>query len=115
MDHDIGGFAAEVSRNDGHAVVAVRGEVDMATAGQLWTALEAAMDGGSKVEVDLRATTFMDSTGLAVLVKAHQQMARANDAIVVREPSTAIRKILVLAGMDTLFDLRDGDGSGVPR
>ena len=115
MDHDIGGFAAEVSRNDGHAVVAVRGEVDMATAGQLWTALEAAMDGSPKVELDLRATTFMDSTGLAVLVKAHQRMGCANDAIVVREPSAAVRKILALAGMDTLFDLRDGDGSEVIR
>ena len=112
MHHDIGGFAAEVSRNNGHAVVAVRGEIDMATAGQLWTALEAAMDACSKVEVDLRETTFIDSSGLAVLVKAHHRSGRAPDAIVVREPSAAIRKILALAGMDKLFDLRDGNGAG---
>ena len=108
-----GGFAAEVAQRDGHVVVIVRGEIDMATADQFEGALQTAMERGGRIEVDLRDTTFMDSTGLAVLVSAHRQLGRAREAIVLREPPRLIRRLLDVSGVAALIDIRsDGQSRG---
>jgi anti-anti-sigma factor len=107
-DDRISGFIAEVSHNDGHAVVSVRGEIDLATADAFRAALSDAIDGSPRVEVDLRETTFMDCSGLAALVAAH----RAHEALVVRNARPTILKIFDVAGVGALLDGRsDGDAS----
>lgn len=102
----IGGFAAEVAQQDGTAVVAVRGEIDMATANELRAALRTAVRVSARVELDLRETTFMDSIGLSVLVAAHRQLEDGQDAIVVREAPPHIRKVLEVSGVGALFEIR---------
>lgn len=108
------GFAAEVAHADGHAIVAVRGEIDMSTADQLRGVLRSAMELSPRVEVDLRDTTFMDSTGLAVLLAA-QQRAGDRNTLVVRHPGPTVRKVLETSGVDAILDIQpDGKRSG-PR
>jgi anti-anti-sigma factor len=101
-----GGFTAEVAQRDGHVVVIVRGEIDMVTAVQFRGALETAMAAGGRIEVDLRDTTFMDSTGLAVLVSAHRELGPAHEPIVVREPPRLIRTLLDVSGVAALLEIR---------
>ena len=61
----------ETSRSGQAAVIALRGELDMAGA----AALEAELEGlnGDAVVIDLRDVTFMDSSGLRALVVASQR------------------------------------------
>jgi len=106
LDDRIGDFVAEVTRQDGRAVVSVRGEIDLSTADQFRAAIEVAMDGCGCLEVDLSGTTFMDSSGLAVLVAAHQRLGQAQEALVVRDPSITIRKMLQISGVGALLDVR---------
>lgn len=101
-----GDLVVEVTRHDGHAIVSVRGEIDLSTAGQFRAVMDEAMSGGGCVEVDLAATTFMDSSGLAVLVAAHQRLGQAQEALVVRDPSPTIRKMLQISGVGALLDVR---------
>jgi anti-anti-sigma factor len=60
------------------------------------------MDISPSIEVDLRATTFMDSSGLAALIQAHRQ---APETLVLIDPSKPVRRILTLSGVDTLFPI----------
>jgi anti-anti-sigma factor len=65
-------FGGETFEIDGIAVVIVRGEVDMMSAPQFEALVdEAILDGGvpRPVVVDLDECTFMDSSGLAVLLR----------------------------------------------
>ena len=48
----------------------LRGEIDMATAPWLADALRDACDRHKRVKVDLRDVSFIDSTGIRVLVRA---------------------------------------------
>jgi anti-anti-sigma factor len=75
-DGRIDQFAAEVFQRSGAAVVVVRGEVDLATAARFRAALEAAASVCGRLEVDLRDTTFMGSTGIAALVLCKRQQVR---------------------------------------
>ena len=61
-------FDLTVTRDGGGAChVALRGELDLATAARLEQALAEA---GDEVVLDLRGLTFMDSTGVRVLLEA---------------------------------------------
>jgi len=55
-------------------VVAVTGEIDMTTAPDLLRALELVSDPSEGVVVDLRATTFLDSSGLNALLTGRRTL-----------------------------------------
>ena len=108
-----GSFAAEVAQRDGHVKVVVRGEIDMATGDEFRRAMDTAIGGRGPIVLDFRDTTFMDSTGLAVLVSAYRQRGRIRSAIVLREPPSQIRTLLDITGVAALVDIRqDGLSDG---
>jgi anti-sigma B factor antagonist len=96
VEHDEGGLLR----------IAVSGEVDVATAPTLRERLYDAVDRSSEVViVDLLAVTFIDSTGLGVLIGTQE---RGNGQgtqvrIVVREPR--IVKIFEITGLTELFTM----------
>jgi anti-sigma B factor antagonist len=64
------GLTIETSERDGALVLAVRGELDIATADQLDQALARALDtDAATIEVDIDGVGFIDSTGLHVLMR----------------------------------------------
>ncbi len=63
----------EVTRYDGVAVVAVSGELDIATAPQLDDTLNRLAARERSIVVDLAEVSFLESTGLAVLLRASRK------------------------------------------
>jgi anti-sigma B factor antagonist len=84
-------------------VVVVRGEVDLASANHFSTVVDEAMRARARLVLDLSETTFLDSTGIAVLVNAHHALGRDRSAIVVRDASPVVRTVLRISGLDTLL------------
>ncbi len=80
-------------------LVTVRGEVDMANACQLVDAIEAA---GTAV-VDLSGVTFIDSAGLHGLLRAQAAGRERGDAMILRHPSDAVRRVLERTNMIDVF------------
>lgn len=61
---------------DGLHVISVHGELDLETAPQLEAPLDAAMAAGeSSIVIDLSDCEFIDSTGIAVIVRAWQRVS----------------------------------------
>lgn len=59
--------------DDGTVVIALTGELDMASAPELEEAIDRAIASAARsVIVDLRQLEFMDSTGIRLLVAAHK-------------------------------------------
>jgi anti-anti-sigma factor len=84
------------------AVVALRGEIDIASLEELEGAIEPHLAKGQTIVLDLSEVTFADSTLLRVL---HQARGKANDgggALLVRNPSDGIRRLLSLGDLDDL-------------
>lgn len=77
----------------------VSGELDLATAGQLADHLDPLPGHGAEVRVDLSGLTFLDSSGLRVLIEAHQRAEVAGRTIVFTGVSIVVRRILELAGV----------------
>ena len=85
-------------------VVAVRGELDMATAITLAGCLnEVLMDASGPVIVDLSGLRFMDSTGMSVLLNAHRRLARQGRSLTLACPPGPVLRVFELTNMvDTL-------------
>jgi anti-sigma B factor antagonist len=109
MAFDPTGFSISISERDGRAVVVIRGELDLATAPDLDTALNDRLDAGQDVVVDLRELEFMDSTGLRVLVSAHTRVEGSDQSfLIVRPlPGAPIERILTVAGVEKVLELID--------
>jgi len=84
-------------------VMAIEGELDLATAPRLkWTLVDALAAGRTRFVVDLSRASFMDSTALGVLVGVNRSLASdARLAIVCG--GDAVSKIFELSGMDGVF------------
>ena len=85
---------------DGYALLAVQGEIDIATSPRLIAALnDAVTDTTGAVLVDLSAVEFMDSTGLALLIRAQRRMSRRGRGFAVVCPDGPVRRIFELTDM----------------
>ena len=97
-------FSTTVERLDSEIVVYVSGEVDMATCGELRDAIEPFLGPGQTIVLDLSNVTFMDSSCLGVLVQARGQLTADGGSLMLRNPSSAARRILTLANVEDLLD-----------
>lgn len=88
-------------------VIAVRGEIDVASAPELSTRLNVAVRRtGGGVVVDLTAVELIDSTGIAVLLNALRRMTRARRRLALVCPPGPVLRALQLTRLDTTFVVR---------
>jgi len=81
-------------------VVAPRGEVDTVTAPQLGRRLLSLADEGkTRVVVDLSEVTFMDSTGIGVLLNAVRQLRLRHGGLVLVCPTERILRPFEITGL----------------
>jgi anti-sigma B factor antagonist len=81
---------------DGRSVLAIGGEVDLATAPELRSAIEGALaSGAGELRLDLGGTSFMDSSGLHVLFDCH---ARAGERLAIVCPPGPVRRLFEITG-----------------
>ncbi|MEV6825645.1 STAS domain-containing protein [Amycolatopsis sp. NPDC051102] len=85
-------------------VLAAAGEVDLLTAEQLTDAVTAALTRQPPVLViDLTAVTFLDSSGLSVLARAHADGGRDTIVRVVVVEESLAHRAITLTGMHRLL------------
>jgi anti-anti-sigma factor len=83
------------------------GEIDFTSAGPVQATLSAmVLPGGGTVVVDLSRVTFIDSSGLGVLVQAHRG-AQERDTRLLVVASPPVRKLLSLTALDTVLETYD--------
>jgi anti-sigma B factor antagonist len=79
-------------------VIAVAGELDLAVAGQLESALSR-IAGIAEVLIDLSACEFLDSTGLALLVNTRNAMRDEGRRLAAFAPSPQVARLIEVTGL----------------
>ena len=92
-------FEVTVQRDDEVATITVGGELDLATVPLLSAAVAEHDDAGLLV-LDLTAVTFIDSTGVRVLIVADRSCARSGSRLVVLAGDGPVRRLLELCKLD---------------
>ena len=95
----------ETHSDNGASTVVVRGELDMHTAPLLNAAL-AQVPEARPVLVDMAGVTFIDSSGLQVLVTDDIRRGNSGSAVRLFNESAALVRLLDITGLGFLVDLQ---------
>jgi anti-anti-sigma factor len=83
--------------SDGATEIEVDGELDLSVTDQLQRAIDEAGPGSTLI--DLRYCTFIDSTGIAVILRAHRQREEEGGRVVVHSISPAVLRVFTVTGL----------------
>lgn len=96
---------SQTSNPDRH-LITVSGEVDLASSPQLDDAIISALDSGAKaVAIDLTDVSFMDSSGLGVIVRGLKRCREAEidlDLVITNE---RVLKVFGITGLDQVIPI----------
>ena len=88
-------------------MLTLHGELDLSSSAALEEELHR-VDGVGLVVVDLRDLAFLDSTGLGVLVRAHQRLREEGNQFALIEGEGQVSRLLELTGLsEQLTIVRD--------
>lgn len=118
-------FDVERTTVAGRPALAVRGELDLATAPEFAAVVDARIaDGLSSLVIDLTHTTFLDSTGARQLVRTGRQVTEAGVPLFVLVPQRTggVRLVIdllelgsVLPVVSSVFEIPSGVAEGEAR
>ena len=98
----------EQTSNPDRHVITVSGEVDLASSPQLDVAIISVLDSGANaVAIDLSEVTFMDSSGLGVIVRGLKRCREADidlDLVITNE---RVLKVFGITGLDQVIPIHD--------
>ncbi|HEU4739911.1 MAG TPA: STAS domain-containing protein [Solirubrobacterales bacterium] len=92
----------KVTTNDlrpGCRDIRIEGELDLAVAGQLDEVLTVAVAECDFVLVGLDRCDFIDSSGIAVILRAHNRMQEGGRRLAVYAPSDQVLRVLSMTGL----------------
>jgi anti-anti-sigma factor len=99
-------LSIDTETRDGAIHIALAGELDLSRADDFLSALTDAEEEEPEVlVVDLRGVTFMDSTGLRLLLGALRRAERENRRFVVVQGQDQVRDLFRVAGLEDVFEL----------
>ena len=98
----------EVKSADRNLLLELRGEVDHHGARDALRQLELAVDAAlpRMLVLDLAGVTFMDSSGIALILRAQQRMQLLDGSLLVRSVPQQARRVLDAAGISRLVTIR---------
>jgi anti-sigma B factor antagonist len=101
-------FSVETGSLGDGTVVSLRGDLDLSTAKRAEQAIEDAERAAPELLIiDLRGLSFMDSTGLRVVVSADKRAARSNRQLVIIQGPAAVRRVFEITRLGERLTIVD--------
>ncbi|MET9256347.1 STAS domain-containing protein [Streptomyces sp. NPDC048182] len=88
---------------EGVSVVTLAGEVDLDGSSQLRDVLLSCVERTPGTVVDFAEVAFLDSSGINVLISAHQAAESRGVWLRIAAPQSSVERVLQLVGVDTLI------------
>ena len=106
IDHVLPGPALSVRDHDGYTIVAISGEMDIASVPVLREQLLGLLRRqASRIIIDLSGVTFCDASGLAMLVGANRRAGLLDSVLRLASPTPLVATVLRLTGLDSRFEI----------
>src|SRR5262249_29988734 len=94
-------FSADVADRDGTRTVTLSGEIDVAVVDELCPLLVAWED----VVVDLSHVSFIDSSGIAALLRAHRSQKATGHRLLVKGARGPVSRVFEITGADSVLSM----------
>ncbi|MBL8046374.1 MAG: STAS domain-containing protein [Anaerolineales bacterium] len=85
-------------------VVRVTGRVDASVAPKFEETLQQQVEGGhAHLILEMDGTDYISSAGVRALISAQKALKAKGGAVLLAQPSTRVKEVLDIAGLDALF------------
>jgi anti-sigma B factor antagonist len=99
-------LAIERSDAPDHVLLTATGEIDLASVGQLESAINASLDRGvDLLIIDLVGVTFLDSTGLRSLMATHAQLETAGGRLALVAAAGPVMRLFDVTGIESALNI----------
>ncbi|MGW4600574.1 STAS domain-containing protein [Streptomyces sp. NPDC004457] len=102
-----GQLSVVATATDGIRVLTLAGEIDHHTGDTLRRALDTSHTPRPRVVVDMHQVTFMDSSGINILIAAHQALSEAGGWLRLAAIGESVMRTISLVGVDAVIDCRE--------
>ena len=97
----------ETTKTADETIITVEGDIDLYSSPELRTSvLKAVPKAKTGVGIHLGGVTYMDSSGVATLVEGLRSAKENGKNFALVAPSTSVMKVLELARLDSIFEVR---------
>ena len=90
----------KVSEEGNVATIHLDGEIDMDVTEKAKEVILPIVESGKEVHLNLKDVSYMDSSGISVLIESHQKALENNTKVVVKEVSKSVLKVIMMAKLD---------------
>ena len=95
----------KVTEDGNIATVHLDGEIDMDVTEKAKEVILPIVETGKEVHLNLKDVSYMDSSGISVLIESHQKALENNTKVVVKEVSKSVLKVIMMAKLEQILNL----------
>ena len=95
----------KITENGNVSTVFLNGEIDMDVAEKAKETILPLVDSGKEVHLNLKDVSYMDSSGISVLIESHQRALEKNSKVIVKEVSKSVLKVIMMAKLEQILNL----------
>ena len=63
------------------------------------------VESGKEVHINLKDVSYMDSSGISVLIESHQKAEEKNTKVIIKEISKSVLKVIMMAKLEQILNL----------
>lgn len=89
-------------------VLRLVGELDLASVSTLRSVLENVAGDVRTVVLDLGELTFLDSTGIGLVIRSQRELQDRGGHLVIRSPRSHVRRVLEVTQVAKVIEIQDG-------
>ena len=95
----------KITENGNVATVFLDGEIDMDGTEKAKEVILPLVESGKEVHLNLKDVSYMDSSGISVLIESHQKALESNTKVIVKEVSKSVLKVIMMAKLEQILNL----------
>lgn len=86
--------------------ISLSGDVDIYSVGEFREVVEKRISNGTpEIILDFSELSYMDSTGIGVLIELRKQTIETGQKLIILNPRQNIKKIMALTGIDNILEI----------
>ena len=95
----------KISENGNISTVFLDGEIDMDVTEKSKEIILPLVEAGKEVHINLKDVSYMDSSGISVLIESHQKALEKGTKVIVKEISKSVLKVIMMAKLEQILNL----------
>ena len=98
-------MAYKITEEGNITTIFLEGEIDMEVTDNTKEQILPLIETGKEIHINLKDVSYMDSSGISVLIESHQKATENNTKVILKEISKSVLKVIMMAKLEQILNL----------